>query len=183
MTAGRRPADTAGDPRRWTVQRLYQMKRWMYRTGRPGLLARVLNRISAVQHSAGILSPARAVTLEVRGRRTGRIVSFPLVVADYQGERYLVSMLGNDANWVRNVHAAGGSAVIRRGHREHVHLLDVEPDARAPILRRYLALAPGARPHLPIDRHATLAEFERLAMQYPVFRITATSPSDEPASA
>jgi hypothetical protein len=36
------------------------------------------------------------VTLEVPGRRTGRLVSFPVVVADYQGGRYLVSMLGTD---------------------------------------------------------------------------------------
>ena len=90
------------------VQRLHWVKRWMYRTGHPGALARAANRISAAQFSAGILSPARAVTLEVPGRRTGRLVSLPVVVADYQGGRYLVSMLGNDANWVRNARAAGG---------------------------------------------------------------------------
>src|SRR5512133_1729542 len=101
------------DLRRGVVQRLYGVKRWMYRTGRPGVLARVMNRISAVQFSAGLLSPHRAVTLEVPGRRTGRLISFPVAVADYQGERYLVSMLGRDANWVLNVRAAGGRAVLR----------------------------------------------------------------------
>ena len=40
------------------------------------------------------------------------------------------------------------------------------------ILRRYLALAPGARAHIPIDRHAPLEQFERIAPQIPVFRIT-----------
>jgi len=30
-----------------------------------------------------------------------------MVTAECDGERYLVSMLGNDANWVRNVRAAG----------------------------------------------------------------------------
>ena len=75
------------------VQRLYWVKRWMYRTGRPGAVARVANRISAVQFSAGILSPARAMTLEVPGRRTGRLVSFPVVVAEYQGGRYLGVMV------------------------------------------------------------------------------------------
>jgi deazaflavin-dependent oxidoreductase (nitroreductase family) len=113
------------------------------------------------------------VTLEVPGRRTGRVVSFPLVVAAYQGERYLVSMLGRDANWVHNVRAAGGRAVLRRGRREAVRLEEVDVAARAPILRRYLAKAPGARPHVPVDRHAPLAEFDRIADQYPVFRITA----------
>jgi len=139
-------------------------------------LARAANRISAAQFSAGILSPARAVTLEVPGQRTDRHVLFPVVVADYQGGRYVVSMLGNDANWVRNVRAAGGRVVLRRRGREQVRLEEVEPGDRAPILRRYLAVAPGARPHLPVDRHAPLAEFERIAGQYPVFRITPAAP-------
>jgi hypothetical protein len=47
----------------------------------------VMNRASAVQFAAGVLSPARAVTLEVPGRRTGRLVSFPVVVAEYEGGR------------------------------------------------------------------------------------------------
>ncbi|MFZ2175797.1 MAG: nitroreductase family deazaflavin-dependent oxidoreductase [Rhodococcus sp. (in: high G+C Gram-positive bacteria)] len=151
----------------------YRARRRMYRGGRPGNLARALNRLSALQFAAGLLSPKRAVTLEVRGRRTGRLISIPLVVADYEGERYLVSMLGNDANWVRNVRVAEGRAVLRRGRSETVRLDEVDPDARAPILRRYLALAPGARPHLPVDRDAPLEEFEQIAAQYPVFRIVA----------
>jgi len=143
----------------------------MYRNGRPGTLARALNRISAIQFSAGMLSPAQAVTLEVPGRCTGRLISLPVAVADYQGGRYLVSMLGNDANWVRNVRAADGRAVLRRRGREEVRLVEVEPGDRAPILRRYLQVAPGARAHLPVDRHAPLAEFERIADLFPVFQI------------
>ena len=157
---------------RLSVRRLYWVKRWMYRRGRPGGLARVMNRLSAIQFSAGILSPERAATLEVRGRRSGRTISFPVVVADYEGQRYLVSMLGEDANWVRNVRAAGGRAVLRRRRARAVRLEEVATAARAPILRRYLAVAPGARPHVPVDRHARLEEFERIAAHFPVFRIT-----------
>jgi deazaflavin-dependent oxidoreductase (nitroreductase family) len=148
----------------------------MYRGGRPHRLARLMNRQSAILHAAGILVPDRWVTLEVPGRRTGRLISFPLVVADYEGERYLVAMLGKDANWVRNVRAAGGRAVLRHGRREAVQLEEVDPGARAPILRRYLAVAPGARPHLPVDRRAPLEEFDRIAAQIPVFRVTADRP-------
>jgi hypothetical protein len=79
-------------------QWMYRGKQWMYRGGRPGLLARGLNRFWAIQFSAGRLSPKRAAALEVPGRRTGRLISFPVVVADYEGERYLVAMLGNDTN-------------------------------------------------------------------------------------
>lgn len=107
----------------------------------------------------------------MRGRRTGRLISFPVVVADYQDDRYLVAMLGEATNWVSNVRAAGGQAVLRHGGREPVHLEEVDPRARAPILRRYLHVAPGGRPHIPVDQRAPLADFERIAAQYPVFRI------------
>src|SRR5262249_10989936 len=120
--------------------------------------------------SAG-LPPHRVKTLVVRGRRTGHLISLPVVVADYGGERYLVAMLGAGANWVANVRAAGGKAVLRHGHREAVRLEEVEAGERAAILRRYLDLAPGARAHFPVDRGAPLSEFEDIASRYPVFRI------------
>ena len=145
--------------------------RWMYRGGHPNRVARLLNRGWAHAYSAG-LWPRRLATLEVAGRRTGRIVSFPVVVADLEGERYLVAMLGEDADWPRNVRAAGGRAVLRHGRREPVRLEAVDPTARAPVLRRYLALAPGARAHIPVDRHAPIEELEHVAAQTPVFRIT-----------
>ncbi|TMR93610.1 nitroreductase/quinone reductase family protein [Nonomuraea basaltis] len=115
--------------------------RWLYRGGRPNRVARAMNRAWAVVHSSGLVG--RLVTLEVAGRRTGRVISFPLVAADYEGERYLVAMVGQNANWVLNVRAAGGRAVLRHGRRRHVRLEEVAPALRAPILRRYLALAPG----------------------------------------
>jgi deazaflavin-dependent oxidoreductase (nitroreductase family) len=144
----------------------------MYRRGRPNRLAALLNRGWAIIGSAG-LWPNRLVTLEVRGRSSGRLISFPLMVADHRGERYLVAMLGEGANWVSNVRAAGGRVVLRHGRREAVRLEEVDPEARAPILRRYLQVAPGARAHIPVDRRAPLERFERIAARYPVFRIRA----------
>ena len=137
-----------------------------------------MNRGWAIVGKAG-LWPNRLVTLEVRGRRSGRVVSFPLMVADYEGERYLVAMLGEDAQWVANVRAAGGQAVLRRGRQEAVQLEEVDPSVRAPILQRYLPVAPGGRAHIPVDRRAPLEQFEQIAAQYPVFRIMAarTAPS------
>ncbi|MFC5822178.1 nitroreductase/quinone reductase family protein [Nonomuraea harbinensis] len=154
-------------------------ERWhrrLYRGGRPNRLARALNRAWRALHSTGLIK--RLVTLEVPGRRTGRVIAFPLVATHYQGERYLVAMLGPRTNWVLNVRAAGGRAVLCHGQRTDVRLVEVEPAARAPILRRYLALAPGARPHLPVNRHAPLQEFERVAPAIPVFRITTAPASD-----
>jgi deazaflavin-dependent oxidoreductase (nitroreductase family) len=145
--------------------------RWLYRGGRPNAFARLQNRLSATAFAAGLLR-TRAGALEVRGRRSGTTVSLPVVIADYEGERYLVSMLGRNANWVRNVEADSGRAELRHGTRELVTLVEVAPEQRAAILRRYLALAPGARPHIPVDRRAPLDEFEKVAADYPVYRIT-----------
>ncbi|ATO12793.1 DUF385 domain-containing protein [Micromonospora sp. WMMA2032] len=150
----------------------HRQLRWMYRGGRPNRLARAMNALTAAQYAAG-LGPRNWVTLEVPGRRTGRTVAVPLVVADHEGERYLVSMLGERVNWVANVRAAGGRAVLRRGRREPVRLVEVPVAQRPPILRRHLALAPGARPHVPVDRDAPLADFTRVAADLPVFRIIA----------
>jgi deazaflavin-dependent oxidoreductase (nitroreductase family) len=146
--------------------------RWLYRGGHPNRFARLQNRATAIAFAAGIL-PKRAAALEIRGRRSGRVISFPVAIADVEGERYLVSMLGSNANWVRNLRAADGRAVLRHGRRESVHLEEVDPSARAPILRRYIQVAPGARAHIPVDRGASLAEFGRIAADYPVFRIHA----------
>jgi len=144
--------------------------RWCYRGGRPNRVAAALNRLGAILSSAG-LPPRRMATLEVLGRRSGRVRSFPVVVTDHGGDRYLVAMLGEGTNWVANVRAADGRAMLRHGRREPVRLVEVDPRARGPILRRYLQLAPGARPHVPVGRRAPLAEFERIADRYPVFRV------------
>jgi F420H(2)-dependent quinone reductase len=152
----------------------HQLDRWMYRGGRPNRVARFLNGIWRRTAAAG-LPPHRMSAFEVRGRRSGRRRSFPVVVADYEGQRYLVAMLGEGVNWVSNVRAAAGRAVLRHGRREAVRLQEVDAGARAPILRRYLQLAPGARSHIPVDPDAPLEEFERVASRYPVFLVQADS--------
>ncbi len=154
--------------------------RWLYRGGRPNRFARLQNRTWAIASAAGIW-PKRAAALEVRGRRSGRSISVPVVIADHDGDRYLVAMLGEETNWVRNVRAADGRAILRHGRLETVRLEEVPVDARPAILRRYLALAPGARPHIPVDRHAPLEEFERIAPQVPVFRIVPVPVAPDPA--
>ena len=152
------------------------LHRWLYRGQRPNWIARILNRAWAAVASSGVASNY-LVTLEVSGRKSGRIASLPLVMAVVDGERYLVSMLGDNVQWVLNVRAAGGKAVLRSGAREEVQLEEVPTDRRAPILRAYLQRAPGARPHVPVNKDAALAEFEKIAAEFPVFRLAPTTSS------
>jgi F420H(2)-dependent quinone reductase len=153
-----------------SLQKLQKLQKWFYRGGCPNRMASILNRLGAVVYALGI-APNYAVALEVAGRRSSRIIRFPLVMVVVAGERYLVSMLGEEVNWVRNVKAAGGNATLLHGHREEVHLQEVAADRRAPVLKAYLQRAPGARAHLPIDKDAPLAEFEQVSPRFPVFRV------------
>jgi hypothetical protein len=148
--------------------------RWLYRGQRPNWIAKIVNKMWAALFSWGIL-PDYMATLEVTGRTSGRTISLPIVVAGINGQRYLVSMLGENVNWVRNVRAAGGKAAFLRHGREEVRLEEVPADQRAAILKDYLKRAPGARPHIPVSKDAPLAEFEKVAMNFPVFRIVKTA--------
>ena len=144
----------------------------MYHGQRPNRLAKILNRAWAALFSLGIASDY-LVTLEVTARKSGRVISLPLVMARVDGQRYLVSMLGDNVAWVRHARAAGEKVKLRHGRREAVRLEEVPAAQRAPILKAYLRCAPGARPHIPVDKDAPLPEFEKVAAAIPVFRVLA----------
>jgi hypothetical protein len=151
-------------------QLFYRGKQWLYRGQKPGWIAKILNRMLANAASKNIM-PNGLVALEVIGRKSGRVVSFPLVMVTLDGQRYLASMLGDNAQWVRNVRATGGKAVLRSGGHEEVQLEEIPADQRAPLLKAYLLAAPGARPHVPVSEDAPLTEFEKIAAEFPVFRL------------
>lgn len=158
---------------------LSDFTRWLYRGQRPNWIARILNRATAAVASSGVTSNYME-TLEVAGRKSGRTFSLPLVMTVVDGQRYLVSMLGDNVQWVHNVRAAGGRAVLRSGGREEIQLEEVPTDQRAPILRAYLQRAPGARPHVPVNKDAALAEFQKVAAAFPVFRLASNKAADRP---
>src|SRR5271169_6245679 len=153
----------------WTLPHSW-FRALFYPGGRPRAFTRRLNSAQAWLTARGVF-PALLVALETRGRRSGRASLVQLVMAQVGTERYLVSMLGDNADWVRNAHASAGAAVLRHGTTEKVRLEDVPVLRRAPILKAYLQVAPGARPHFDVSRDAPLAEFEKVAARYPVFRI------------
>lgn len=151
--------------------------RAMYAGGRADATARRFSRCWAGVFRLGIL-PRRWVTLEVTGRRSGRTRRFPLGMADWEGRWYLVPMLGERCNWVRNVRAAGGQAVICRRRAVPCRLVELPAAERPAILRRYLQKVPGARPHMPTRLDAPLADFEAIATRYPVFLVVPLNPEE-----
>ena len=149
-----------------------RLERWLYRGRRPNAVARVVNRATAAVHAWG-LAPNFLVTLEVVGRRSGRPISFPLVMVVMDGQRYLVSMLGTDVAWVRNLRAANGYALLRHGETERVRLDEIPVAERGPVLKAYVKRAPGARPHLGVSKDVPLERLEAMAAGIPVFRVLA----------
>ena len=145
--------------------------RFFYNGWRPTRLGRITNRVMAWWSAAG-LPPSFQQTIEVRGRTSGKVRSNPIGIATVDGERYLVSMLGPESEWVKNVIAAKGEAVLRHGRRESVRLLEVPAEERAPVLREYVRIANSGRTHFPVGPGAPLSEFAAIADRYPVFRIT-----------
>lgn len=86
-------------------------------------------------------------------------------------------MLGNDTNWVRNVRAADGRAVLARRRREAVRSDEVHGGERGAILRRYPACPPGAQSYIDISPTAPVEDFDQSAPQYPIFRVSAVAES------
>jgi hypothetical protein len=144
--------------------------RLFYRNWRPTHLGRWVNRFAGWWSGLG-LPPRFQAALEVRGRTSGRRRSNPVVIATVEGKRHLVSMLGSESDWVKNVEAAHGDAGIRQGRRHRVHLVAVPPEQRAPILREYVRIASSGRQHFPLPLGAPLSEFKAIAGRYPVYRI------------
>jgi len=149
---------------------------------RPAALTQVMNRMMGWLASFG-LTPSRMITLEVKGRRSGQPRSTVVNEVEYGGDRYLVSPRG-EAEWVRNVRAAGGEATIRHRGRRRVRLDEVAVEERAPILKKYLGEnAMSTRQQFGIDPKAEIAEFGAIAERHPVFRIVESRASTEEGQA
>jgi hypothetical protein len=144
--------------------------RFFYRDWRPTPFGRIWNRATAWVCGLGLL-PDILVALLVKGRRSGRLRTNILVATRYEGQRYLVSMLGEESDWVQNVRAACGAAFIKRGRTQPVMLTEIRPDKRAPILRAFCQVATSGRHHFPVSPDAPVSAFEPIAAEYPVLRI------------
>jgi deazaflavin-dependent oxidoreductase (nitroreductase family) len=150
----------------------------------PARWYRWLNRVGVPLTTLG-LAPRDAVTLEVRGRRTGQPRRIPILVTRHEGADYLVALAG-ESQWVRNVRAAAGEAVLRRRGTRRVRLEEVPVAQRAPVLAAYLeggrrrsgepAARQQARWYFGLQEAPTPERLAELAPRYPVFRVTDTRP-------
>jgi hypothetical protein len=116
-----------------------------------------------------------AVVLEVAGKRSGLKRTVAVTWIELNGERYLISMLGEESDWVHNARAASGEVKLRHGKSWKACLEELPVAARPPILQAWLGRTGVSKvplKYLGLDRNAPLGEFERIAPRWPVFRIT-----------
>jgi deazaflavin-dependent oxidoreductase (nitroreductase family) len=107
--------------------------------------------------------------LTVRGRKSGKPITNPIVIVVQDGKRYLFSPFGI-VNWVRNLRAAGGEIAITRGRRTEIHAIELAPEVAAPIYQGAVRSFPSyVRGYLNVTANSSLEEFEREVPTHPVF--------------
>jgi deazaflavin-dependent oxidoreductase (nitroreductase family) len=105
--------------------------------------------------------------LTAPGRNSGTPRSTPISIVMLDGERYIVSAFA-DADWVKNVRAAGGASLSRGNRTEAVKLVELPEPERDPVLRAFLQQVPGGvRFFESPEPDAVVAS----ASRYPVFRV------------
>jgi hypothetical protein len=144
--------------------------RLFYRNRRPTWLGHWVSQFFCWWARIG-LPPRSWVALGVRDRHSGRMRTDAVVLPTVAGQRYVVSMFGSISDWVQNLEAADGDAVISHRRSVRVRLVLVRPNERAPILREYVRVASSGRKHFPVPVGAPLNDFAAIAAQYPVYRI------------
>jgi deazaflavin-dependent oxidoreductase (nitroreductase family) len=134
------------------------------------------------------IAPGPMVMLGVQGRTTGIARTNPVDVFDGDGRRFLVATHDANANWVRNLRAAGEGTLARGWHRWTFTAVELSCEEAAQVFREVLAprlarplaglvlrqtlgLAPGAEP----------ADFTTAASDHPVFELTVTPARVAPA--
>ncbi len=129
------------------------------------------------QQEVGALSWSLPV-LVVPGRRSGRPRRTPLTVHERGGERFVLGGFPA-ADWIRNVRAAGGAAVLETGGvAEPVRLVELTAAEAEPVLREWPQVSPdgvGMMRDAGVVTDTTPDALAEAAGICPVFRVEGTA--------
>ncbi|MEZ4520730.1 MAG: nitroreductase/quinone reductase family protein [Thermomicrobiales bacterium] len=133
------------------------------------------------------LNPDSTTLLEVKGRASGKTRRVALVMVSHDDQHYVVALAG-ESEWVRNVRAADGEAVLRRRTTLPVKLIELPVEERPPVIAAYLhrdgregspAAGREARYYFGLEPDPSLDNIADIAGHYPVFRVVRRA--DDPA--
>jgi len=117
--------------------------------------------------------------LRVQGRISGRLYDVPLRIAVRDGQRYILSMLG-ESQWARNLRVVDMAQLIVGTLAENVRAYEITGPQKSDFLLWYCQHPEyelRARYALKVDtQHLTPAELERIAALYPLFHLESIPP-------
>ena len=132
-------------------------------------MVRFANRFMIRLNRWGIAAP-NSYVLTVRGRKTGKTYSVPVLLVEENGQRWLVSPYG-EVSWVRNARAAGEVTLSRKGRSEVLKIHEASPQESAPILKQYITRESIVRPYFDVQPDSPLEAFVAEAPRHPVFQL------------
>ena len=116
------------------------------------------------------LAPEIYYLLTVQGRKTGGPHSIPIVLVEEGDKHWLVAPYGA-VDWVKNARAAGQIHLSRRKLDEGFSILELSPQAAAPVLKKYLQQYPISGPYFGANLKSPLSAFIEDAQTRPVFEL------------
>ncbi len=115
--------------------------------------------------------------LTVRGRKTGRPRTTPLGLFRLEGHRYVFDTFGN-ADWVRNLRAAGEAKIGRGWRLKHITAIEVSKEEAASVLKEIFApyIASRIRSSFlkmgySFTKNSTIDDYAREAKRHPGFEL------------
>jgi deazaflavin-dependent oxidoreductase (nitroreductase family) len=140
-------------------------------------LIRFVNQIAILTMKIGI-APKYQYLLCVKGRKSGRIYSTPVYLVEEEGKRWLVSPYG-DVAWVLNARVAGQITLTQNTKSQSFIIKELSGAESAPILKKYLALAPITQNYFDAKPDAPVETFLLEASRHPVFELTLMKTKDK----
>jgi deazaflavin-dependent oxidoreductase (nitroreductase family) len=136
----------------------------------PSALERLFNKAFGALVGWG-LGPRGYYLLQVKGRRTGRVYSMPVIVLEIGGSMFLVAPRGR-TQWARNVEATPDVTLARGSLRPVYRVRAVPDDEKPPVLSVYLErFRSVVQRYFPLPAGAPPAAFAPIAARYPVFQL------------
>jgi deazaflavin-dependent oxidoreductase (nitroreductase family) len=143
----------------------------MRKSYRVTFMVRLINSLGRFMTKRG-LNASNYYLLTVRGRKTGRLYTAPVILIEEDGKRWLVSPYG-DVQWVRNARAAGEVTLSRAGHSETMKIAELDGVERASIIKKYTTLSAFTRPYFKVPPNAPVESFIEEGAFHPVFALKA----------
>jgi deazaflavin-dependent oxidoreductase (nitroreductase family) len=134
----------------------------------PTRARRIGDAVMSVFVRAGLVPSTYLLT--TTGRKTGKQLTHPVTVVDYDGRRWLVAPYG-PVSWVHNARAAGRVRLGRRGKTRDYVVREVAAAEAGPVLKRYVQVATATRPYFQAAAHSPVEAFVAEAAGHPVFEL------------